>query len=142
MSSSSLIRVVRLNDPVSFRRAHIGREIHFPPAEEEEEGEGGRGDRWVGYFDDRVQGPASCTVSSGAPRFLDLESAIRFSRHARSSLAVRMGKEDLHRDFQISLEIRTFDQDGLIFALTVRGGGGEKKAGNSDTYPTNSALFK
>ncbi len=111
-----------MNEPVTFRRARIGREMYFPPLVEEEEGEGGRGDRWLGYFEEARKGAASsasCPLSSGQPRHLDEEVAARFSRHARSSLAVRLAREDLQKDFRISLEMRTFDQDGLVFAFTV-----------------------
>ena len=33
---------------------------------------------------------------------------------------MKLDKEELARDFEISLKIRTYDQDGLLFASIVR----------------------
>ena len=33
---------------------------------------------------------------------------------------MKLDKEDLAKDFEISLKVRTYDQDGLLFASIVR----------------------
>ena len=46
--------------------------------------------------------------------------AAQFSRQAESYISMKLDKEELARDFEISLKIRTYDQDGLLFASIVR----------------------
>ncbi len=40
-------------------------------------------------------------------------------RQSGSFIALKLDKEDLAKDFELEMKIRTFDQDGLIFACTV-----------------------
>ena len=49
--------------------------------------------------------------------------AAQFSRQAESYISMKLDKEDLAKDFEISLKIRTYDQDGLLFASIVSGAG-------------------
>ena len=47
--------------------------------------------------------------------------AAHFDRQANGSIVVKINKE-LQKDFEVSLQIRTFDQDGMLFAAMVRRG--------------------
>ena len=46
--------------------------------------------------------------------------AAQFSRQSESYISMKLDKEDLAKDFEISLKVRTYDQDGLLFASIVR----------------------
>ncbi len=112
------IRVLRMNEPVTFSAADIGRVMEFPDAggkDEERSGEE-RGDLWLGY---PSGAPSSCQ-SSPSDLFLEEGLAAHFSRNAHSSVMLKLKKEEVQRDFLIDFDIRTFDQDGLLFAFTVR----------------------
>ncbi len=117
-----------MNEPVTFAKADIGRLIEFPVDGDEDDGfdDGGgggvRGDRWLGQAGRDGQG----ACDGAGPGMLDTRWAARFSRHAQSSLGLRLGRrEDMSgaagRDFDVSLEMRTYDQDGLLFAAIVSG---------------------
>ena len=46
--------------------------------------------------------------------------AAQFSRQAESYVSMKLDREDLAKDFEISFKVRTYDQDGLLFASVVR----------------------
>jgi hypothetical protein len=45
--------------------------------------------------------------------------AAQFSRPAESYISTKLDRDDLAKDFEISMKIRSYDQDGLLFALIV-----------------------
>ena len=45
--------------------------------------------------------------------------AAQFSRQAESYISMKLDKEDLAKDFEITFKVRTYDQDGLLFASVV-----------------------
>ena len=63
--------------------------------------------------------------SSPAEDQIDGRKAAHFDRQANGSIVVKINKE-LQKDFEISLQIRTFDQDGMLFAAMVRMHGCDK----------------
>ncbi len=108
-SFNSFVRIGHLNQPITFLKADVGREMYFGDDSD---------DHSSSSFD--YQGHEGLTYPGCSQDNLDDLFAAHFSRHMRSSLSMRLRKEDLQRDFRISLKIRTFDQDGLIFASVVR----------------------
>ena len=99
--------MVAMNKPVTHIKAGIGRRLFL-------------GHLWEHDLGGTSSGASPCNGSN--PRIDQLNGlfAAQFSRHQRSSLSLRLRKEDLQGDFDISLRIRTYDQDGLIFASIVR----------------------
>lgn len=101
-----------MSSPHAFLRADIGREMYFHTEEDE---------MTEDYFEYQsheaaLVGPGCSDVTS---QLLDGLYAAHFTRYMSSSLSLRLRKEDLQKDFEIKLQIRTYDQDGLIFASVV-----------------------
>ena len=59
------------------------------------------------------------TCSRSEDNVLNGLLAAQFSRQAESYISMKLDKEDLARDFEIELQVRTYDQDGLLFAAIV-----------------------
>lgn len=103
------IRIANLNKPTSFLRAAIGRELNLEPPFIALS-------RLTELTTEEVLAPSS---SCSSPVFQDGLYAALFSRQRRSYLSLRLHRDDMHKDFQLSFKIRTYDQDGLIFASIV-----------------------
>ena len=105
---SRSVRVVATNAPVSHEHAGIGRRLYL-------------GRDWSDDHFNLMPSASSCHSENHEPQMDELNGlfAAHFTRHLRSSLSLRLRKDDLQGDFDISLRIRTYDQDGLIFASVV-----------------------
>ena len=118
-----------MNDPVSFSHAAIGREMHFFNTIY------GSSHRWRDYAHTQASIWSIAPVALKCPQLIILQReegtcsksdvlngllAAQFSRQSESYISMKLDKEDLAKDFEISLKVRTYDQDGLLFASIVR----------------------
>ena len=97
------IRIASFKNPVGFSNAIIGRDVGMNREE---------------HYQRHQEEADAC--SPGGSGFLSGIHAARFSRHMSSSMSIKLRKEELQRDFEIELKLRTFDQDGLVLASVNR----------------------
>ena len=127
LSYARSLRVSSMNKPVSFLKAAIGRELTSENFYQ-------TFDDWSGDFEYQTHSTSgyhhlnsrnnyeSSSVEEGCSSpsdEIDGRKAAHFNRQENGSIVIKINKE-LQKDFEVSLQIRTFDQDGMLFAAMVR----------------------
>eukprot|EP00094_Tigriopus_californicus_P001836 TCALIF_01772-PA protein Name:"Similar to Lama1 Laminin subunit alpha-1 (Mus musculus)" AED:0.11 eAED:0.12 QI:0/0.86/0.58/1/0.95/0.95/24/1780/2877 len=112
------VRVVALNEPTSFSKADIGRYMTWFE----------NNIRMTNFWHVRPRPNVANQNSSSQALHCQKDEreplsklfAAQFSRSVGSSITARLRREEIQKEFDLSLWIRTFDQDGLIMASITK----------------------
>ena len=131
-----------MNEPVSFSHVAIGRELFTysssslghhdirdwgfqnSPSDYSSWSEGGGGSI------SRTGNGSSCVKG-----VLNGLYAAHFSKDTKSFVALKLSREDVYKDFEISFKIRTFSRDGILVAILVRKEKGLERFGRRFPHP-------
>ncbi len=107
------MRIVAMNEPVTIERALIGREISLDDSIELSAAE---------LSSSVIQNHPPSVERKDKPicrKFSNVEDAFHLNSIKSSHVLLTTKRDDLTKTFEISVALRTLDQQGIIFVVTV-----------------------